>query len=288
MTSVPASTTHPLRSPLLLFGIAAIVLIALLALAIAANRSGPADQASPALAQGPHGVVTIELGSGENISLTARGLRLPKPRESVDPEPIEAGERWTSPDGRTSVIAVRNASGVSLSSTAAGPGALAWIAGPDGPALVDGGKSPAAAVKGVPLVVAWSPDSTLIAYGSLTGEPFYLNVGSPSLIDATRSFDLSGGYVGELVWSPDGRYLGISTYTMDRKNHTTFIFDRQAGTVSRLIDGCHITWSPDSKFVAVHRDPQPEPGTWIVSVDGNEKYALSTDPTSYPEMWEAS
>jgi Tol biopolymer transport system component len=137
-------------------------------------------------------------------------------------------------------------------------------------------------------VVAWSPDSQLVAYGSLIGEPFSLNVASPSGLASARALSVSGGYVGELAWSPDGRYLGISTYTMDRKNHTTFIFDRASGTVRRLIDGCHITWAPDSKYVAVHRDPSPEPGTWVVAVDGSQRYALSADPTSYPELWEAS
>ena len=276
------------RVTLVLFagGLIAVGLIGFAALPGEADHSlRPEVQPAPT---GPSGVVTYELGTGEIVSTTALGNRVVAARTVVEPGVSTASDRWPAPDGRTIVAAQRTSDGVFLTSSASGPGVQAWIAGPDSPALVEGGKAPAAAVKGVPLVVAWSPDSTLVAYGSLTGEPFYLNITSPGLIGAGRTFDLSGGYVGELAWSPNGRYLGISTYTMDRKNHTTFIYDRQTGTVTRLIDGCHITWSPDSKYVAVHRDPAPEPGTWIVSIDAGQRYALTTDPTAYPEMWQPS
>ena len=288
MTGVPATAVRSTRFPLVVVALAASVLLAGLGGLATFGQSPSARLAVPSNeAAGPTGVITYEIGKDQVVSVTAAGRRLLAAR-SVAPRPTRSDERWVSPDGRTTVSAERTESGVFLTSSGSAPGMQAWIAGPDSPALVDGGKGPAAAVKGVPLVVSWSPDSEVVAYGSLTGEPFFLNVASPAHLDSARGFSLSGGYVGELTWSPNGRYLGISTYTMDRKHHTTFIFDRETNSVTRLIDGCHINWSPESQYVVVHRDPEPEPGTWVVAVDGSQRYALSDDPTSFPQAWEAS
>ncbi|MEO6043326.1 MAG: hypothetical protein ABIQ47_05340 [Tepidiformaceae bacterium] len=101
-----------------------------------------------------------------------------------------------------------------------------------------------------------------------------------------NGYTVTGGYVGELAFSPDGRYLAVSTYAMDRKNHTVLMLDLASGRMIRLIDGCHITWSPDSRYVAIHRDPGAESGAWVVSAtDATNRWAVSRETQAFPLTW---
>jgi WD40 repeat protein len=279
---------------------ASVAAVTVASLGLAATRPGEDQDSADAVASpveyrlpaGPSGIITYSVSGHDPVVVTATGgpanaapgARLARTQPSVPDE-------FPAPDGTVTAVVIRGDSGVVL---ALREGNLvrqtAQLAGPDSPALVDGGKVQAAAVKGVPLVVAWSPDSRTVAYGSLVGEPFTLNVASrDSGLTKVRdgAYTLSGGYVGELAWSPDGRWLAVSTYTMDRKNHTVFVLSAATGSLRRLSDGCHITWSPDSRFLAIHRDPQPEPGAWVISVESGESYALSRDPQAYPHSWDA-
>jgi dipeptidyl aminopeptidase/acylaminoacyl peptidase len=192
----------------------------------------------------------------------------------------------SSPDGNAIATVERRPDGVFLN--------VIWnhrvlapiqLAGPDAPTLVDGGKSLAAAVKGVPLVLAWAPDSKTLAYGSITGEPYVLHLLTAA---GVRDVQVSGGYVGELTWSPDGRYLAISTYALDRKDHSVLIIGVGETVARRLSDGCHIVWSPDSRYIAIHRDPRTETGAWVLSADASERYAITTDPDAFPLTWTGS
>lgn len=238
----------------------------------------------------PGGVVTFEI--------TGRGLFTATPAgdpigtatyESLahDGHVATAADSVPSPDGESVARIDRLAGGVFLS--VARPDQIqqiANIAGPDDAALVAGGKGAARAVAGVPLVVAWSPDSSVLAFGSITGEPYTLNLGYPDMDGATRSYQVTGGYVGELAFSPDGRFLAISTYALDRATHSVILLDLTTDRLVRLIDGCHITWSPDSKYVAIHRDPGDERGAWVVSVtDSSERWAISSDTNAFPLTW---
>jgi Tol biopolymer transport system component len=153
---------------------------------------------------------------------------------------------------------------------------------------VAGGKGAARAVDGIPFVVAWSPDSQSLAFGSITGEPYVLGVlRSPGSPNPTLGFaEVRGGYIGELAWSPDGKYLAISTYSLDRRNHTVLIAAGSTGLVRTLIDGCHITWSPDSKYIAIHRDPGVEGGAWVVSAtDKEDRWPISREEKAFPLTW---
>jgi Tol biopolymer transport system component len=134
-------------------------------------------------------------------------------------------------------------------------------------------------------VVAWSPDSKQLAYGSVTGEPWTLQIMTTGAVPQITTREVRGGYVGELAWSPDGRYLAISTYQLDRKNHTVLMYDTKTGSLSHVIDGCHLTWSPDSRFLAIHRDPGPDGGAWVISPDGETRIALTRDPAAFPYSW---
>jgi Tol biopolymer transport system component len=98
--------------------------------------------------------------------------------------------------------------------------------------------------------------------------------------------EVVGGYVGELAWSPDGSKLAISTYTIDRLSHSVLITDPGDGYAPRLLDGCHVTWSPDSAYLAVHRDPGAEPGAWVVSAtDAAERWAITREVQAFPLTW---
>jgi Tol biopolymer transport system component len=166
---------------------------------------------------------------------------------------------------------------------------LAQLADETSPPLVNGVKTDASIAGGVPLVVEWSPDSRYLAFGSLTGAPYALHVverDAPSRETVSHeTYEVAGGYIGELAWSPSGDRLAISTYSADRRDHTVYMLDPSGGAPVRLIDGCHIIWSPDGEHIAVHRDPQREPGAWVVAVDGSEAYAISNEPTAFPLAW---
>jgi Tol biopolymer transport system component len=163
------------------------------------------------------------------------------------------------------------------------------LAGEFDPQLVAGGKGAARAVEGIPFVVAWSPDSKTFAFGSITGDPYVLGLMRyPGSVQPQLTFaEVTGGYVGELAWSPDGKLLAISTYALDRRNHTVLMADPVSGSIRKLIDGCHITWAPDSKYIAIHRDPGVESGAWVVSAtDSEDRWPISREVKAFPLTWE--
>jgi WD40 repeat protein len=238
------------------------------------------------------GVITFEVTGGGLFRAAGDGALLGTTTfEDLHREGHVAAptDEAVSPDGLSFASIVRMPEGVFLATSVRGETrTLAQLAGPSDPALVAGGKGHARAVEGVPVVVAWSPDSSQIAYGSITGVPYTLTIaGALHLASPARHFvEVAGGYVGEVAWSPDGRQIAVSTYSLDRLDHTVLIVDARSGAVRRLIDGCHVTWSPDSQYVAVHRDPGAETGAWVVSV-GNplERWPISTEAGAFPLTW---
>jgi len=122
---------------------------------------------------------------------------------------------------------------------------------------------------GVPLVVAWSPDGQQLAWGSVTEPPYTLHIAHRDGWD-THSLPLVGGWVGELEWSPDGRFLAISTYAENRTDHTILVHDTHGNQPPRQVaKGCVMVWAPDSRHLALHGEPKSQPGLWVVSVGGH-------------------
>lgn len=240
---------------------------------------------------GATGRITYEVSGAGYFAVDAAG----GPAETASPpwaKQAPAGrsesETFPAPDRSRVARVERTEAGVFLNILDGDRALLAaQLAGPESAPLVDGGKVAARAVAGVPLAAAWSPDARTLAYGSLTGEPFTLHVADfgAALALNLRDYPVAGGFVGELAWSPNGRYLAISTYALDRSSHTVLMFDAITGGLQRLSDGCHIVWSPDSQYIAIHRDPQAEPGAWVLSVDGHERWELSSDPKAFPYTW---
>jgi hypothetical protein len=139
----------------------------------------------------------------------------------------------------------------------------------DAPLLVLGTKSAARSADGVPLVVAWSPDGSKLAWGSVTEAPYNLHVAERGRW-IPQSYPLEGGYVGELAWSADGRYLAVSTYAKDRADHTLLVMDTlENHGPQRLAKGCVVVWAPDSRHLVLHGEPRTQPGLLVISVDGD-------------------
>lgn len=204
-----------------------------------------------------------------------------------DGQVATAQESVPSPDGKTVATIERLPDGVYLALTAGNvTSRISQLATSGDPALVAGGKGAARAVEGVPLVMTWTPDSSQLAFGSITGEPYFLTLMRVGPTPLMNGYTVTGGYVGELAFSPNGQYLAVSTYAMDRKNHTVLMLDLASGRMNRLIDGCHITWSPDSRYVAIHRDPGVESGAWVVSAtDATNRWAVSRETQAFPLTW---
>ncbi len=233
--------------------------------------------------------------SGVILYTTAQGDVTVRP----DGQPIEADgppavqfvasggvEEFAAPDGNAVAYVERSEGGAWLAVRDEDTSRrLAQLADESSPPLVNGVKGDARVAGGVPLTVAWSPDARYLAYGSLTGAPYALHV-VESGTWSQRTYQVEGGFIGELVWSPAGDRLAISTYSADRLDHSAYVLDPDGGAPVRLIDGCHIVWSPDGRYLTLHRDPHRAPGAWIVAVDGSEAYALSHDRTAFPLSWQ--
>ncbi len=192
---------------------------------------------------------------------------------------------WLSPDETVIAFVDQTDDGAWMAIwESSGVTRLGQLAGPGSPQLVGGGKGGARAADGVPLLAAWSPDGTRFAYGSATNDQDVFHV-----VDAgtwsERSYGLDDGFVGELVWSPDGQHVAISSYSRDGKDHTVYIANAAVGGISKLVDGCLIVWSPDSQYLAVHRDPYYEPGLWLFSIDGLDRRQLSDEVGATALAW---
>ena len=231
----------------------------------------------------PTGVLTYITGEGDTIAgdLTTR-LEL---IEAATGGSTGSGSVYPSPDGRYVASIRSDALGTWIDVSEDDRKVVSFtVAGPDDPRAVAGGKGLAAAVDGVPLTIAWSPDSRYLAYGSMTGAPYALSVARADNW-STNYRQVAGGYVGELAWAPDSSRLAISTYEIDRSDHTVLIYNPTTTVVRHLIDGCAIVWAPDAAFLAIHREPNVATGVWITSPDGEIRIEATADEFAFPIGW---
>ena len=192
---------------------------------------------------------------------------------------------WIAPDATTVAFVDQTDEGTWMAVwEPSGVTRLAQLAGPDSPPLVGQDKPAARAADGVPLLAAWSPDGSRFAYGTAIDGQDVFHIAESSAW-SERSYGLSDGFVGELAWSPDGEHVAISSYSRDGKDHTVYVVAADGDEMTKLVDGCLIVWSPDSRYLAVHRDPYYEPGLWVFSIDGLERHQLSDEVGATALAW---
>lgn len=236
----------------------------------------------------PSGILTFVADGGQYTSIPAADPTHPLVTAAIGPDDHgSAHHRPTtalSPDGRYEANVRRDDQGTFIDVVSGGHVAQSIpIAAPDGADIVAGGKSLARAVDGVPLTIAWSPDSKHLAYGSVTGAPWALNIFSTS----TRSFasyEVEGGYVASSRGHRTAR-ASPSPRMSSSANHTVLLLDVETSWIRRLIGGYIVVWSPDGNFVAVRREPLEEPGVWIAPIEGGTDIRVTADTKSYPVAW---
>lgn len=263
-----------------------LVLASFAAIAIAGLAIVEATQRAP-LAPGLEGILTYVVEDGSYVAIEAAypdtSVDLPLDVSVASENQLPTGH--ASPDGRYTASIRQDKDGTHIDVTN-GTAQIAtyWIASPSDPSVVLGPKSVARAVDGIPLTIAWSPDSSRLAFGSITGAPWSLVVVSASGWSQS-GVEVRGGYVGELAWAPDSSQLAISTYEIDRSDHNVLMFDVATATVRDLIDGCSIVWAPNGQFLAVHREPSVDTGVWMTSSDGLTRFEATDDPMAFPVSW---
>ena len=134
-----------------------------------------------------------------------------------------------------------------------------------------------------PMYVAWSPDSTRLAFGG-GFEPPYVMTTVDVRDGSVRRTEFMEGYPGEIEWSPDGSMIAVSTYDADRTRHEVYIVDPASGEARHVSSGCVIVWSPDGRFLAQHIDK--EHGIAIVDIASGAYGHLTDGPYDVPVWWE--
>lgn len=277
-TNIRAGTAGGVSIVIWVAGLVAVALVAAIAITLLLlPRSGDGTDIG--------GVITYQSSQGD-VTVRPNGERVEtRYVAAAAQDETSVGGVWVAPDQTIVAFVDQTDDGAWMAVWEhSGVTRLAQLAGPGSPPLVSGDKTSARAADGVPLLAAWSPDGSQFAYGSATdGQDVFHVVDSRGWSE--RSYGLDDGFVGELVWSPDGKNVAISSYSRDGKDHTVYIADAAGGGIGRLVDGCLIVWSPDSQYLAVHRDPYYEPGLWLFSIDGLERRLLSDDGGATALAW---
>ena len=190
---------------------------------------------------------------------------------------------YPSPDHQTFAYTVNHADGWRMNIVDAGEGTVRDLGNmgsdptgvrPPVDVSPDGGKGP--------MYIAWSPDGSRLAFGGGFAPPYTMKI-----VDLTSGnvahTEFPNGYPGEIEWSPDGTLVAVSSYDPDRTRHETFVVDPASGEASHLLNGCILVWSPDSRFLAVHGEP--DPGISLVDVHTGETGKLTHEMHDTPWRW---
>jgi dipeptidyl aminopeptidase/acylaminoacyl peptidase len=133
-----------------------------------------------------------------------------------------------------------------------------------------------------PMYIAWSPDSTRVAFGGGYEPPYMMTIADLTSGEKHRTA-FPDGYPGEIKWSPDGSTLAVSSYNLPRTHHESYIVDPNTGVAKDILSGCVIVWSPDSRFLAIHGER--EPGVAIADVVTLKHVQLTHTAGDTPLSW---
>jgi Tol biopolymer transport system component len=154
-----------------------------------------------------------------------------------------------------------------------------------------GGK-PEPLVEGVRLAagVTFSRDGARVAFwGDGSPDTLYIANADGSAVRQLAQ-NLWIGTDKSPTWSPDGRFIAISTESgPDRGDEFMLVVDAGSGAISRIaapeLDGTRAivpAWSPDGAWIAfvgiARDDPSGQPAYWIVHPDGSSARKLPTSP----------
>jgi WD40 repeat protein len=187
-----------------------------------------------------------------------------------------------SPDGRTVAFTQNDAAGWRLWTVDGYGGALRDLGnmGSD-PAGTTPPVEVAPEQKG-PMYIGWSPDGSYLAFGGGFEPPYIMT--TVNLVTGARvRTEFPHGYPGEIKWSPDGTKIAVSTYDVDRTRHESYVVDPDTGEAKQLLSGCVIVWSHDSRFLAVHGEP--DPSISVVDVTTGAQAKVSRDRNDIPISW---
>ncbi len=135
-----------------------------------------------------------------------------------------------------------------------------------------------------------------IAYLSLEcGDSFCTNLGmmQPDFTEEQNLTVQTSGMVSDITWSPDGRYIAYSLYTMGAQASFTQMWlydleDDQSNllTIDAIDTPYSISWSPDDRFLLLASKDEVS-GTWslvALNVETREQLVMLEDTTIYTDI----
>src|SRR5262245_20882521 len=135
--------------------------------------------------------------------------------------------------------------------------------------------------------LAWSPDGTQIAYGTLLtrheccraadGSVYVVNVEDGSSRLLAEDVGYTYGIGGTILWSPDGNHVAIVGYHL-------YLMDADGSGLRAIDDGVQdATWSSDGTKLAYATFPGPRQGgvlrIWTVSPEDEAPFLVHEEPS---------
>jgi Tol biopolymer transport system component len=129
-----------------------------------------------------------------------------------------------------------------------------------------------------PLLRAWSPDRSLIAYARNTSDSSQLFVVRLSNGASTMVTQEPQGVVGPGGWAPDGGSIVFATPDYTINHYSALSVDLATGESRPIVpDGSSPTLSPDGALIAFNSWTKPDPLVRLIlaNADGSERRVIA-------------